>query len=109
MPVYDCRKDNPEPGSIRFPCNVRVLDPADGRRIENVFYLSTGPARVGRFVVGADGEPLVSPERKRRLVDNGRGGKKLEIYYDRLEQWTFQPWVAVAVDTGEVVAKSEGV
>lgn len=108
MAVYDCRGGGAEPGALRFPCNVLVLDPADGGRIANVFYLDTSPARVGRFVTGPDGEPLVSPARKKRFVPDGRGGRKLEVYYDRLEVWEYRPWVAVAADTRQVIARSDG-
>lgn len=113
MPVvYDCRKEGREPGAHYFPCNVRVLDPQTGQRIENVFLLCDSPAKVGRFIVDANGVPLVNPNRKRRFIPDGRGGKKLEIYYDRLETVEYRPWVAVRLhtdgSTGEVVAKSEG-
>lgn len=107
MPVYDCRP-NPVPGSLRFRMNVRVIDPATGERIPNVFLLDTAPARVGRFVTGPGGEPLAGPERKKRWVGDGRGGRRVEYYYDRLEVWEYRPWVATAADTGEVIAKSEG-
>lgn len=114
MPVYDCRKEGREPGSIRFPCNVRIVDPVTGAPFPaTVFYLSTSPAKVGRFVVAPDGAPMVSPHRKKRWVDNGRGGKRVEFYNDRLELWEFRPWVALRLNrdgtTGEAVARSEGV
>ncbi len=45
------------------------------------------------------------------MVDNGRGGKKLEVYYDRLEIWERRPWKALRLNpdgtTGEVIAQSE--
>ena len=108
--VYDCRKSGREPGSISFPCAVRILDPATGERLANVFYAATDPPRVGRFVLGPAGEPLVNPLSRRKVwVDNGRGGKKLEIVYDRMELWERRRWVAVRLDGGGVVAKSEGV
>lgn len=106
MPVYDCRP-RPEPGARRFPCSVRVIDPATGARIPHVFFLDTAPARLGRFVVGADGAPLACRRRK-KLVDTGGGGFRIDTEYDRLEVWEFRPWAAVALDTGELVAKSEG-
>jgi hypothetical protein len=89
---------------------VKILNPVDGERITNVFYASTHPISIGRFVTGLDGEPLATNRRK-RWVPNGRGGKKIEIIYDRLEVWECRPWVAIATDTGEVVARSslEGV
>jgi|GEM_PF-6291383 len=107
MPVYDCRPA-PEPGSVRFPCNVRVLDPRDGSRVPNVFLAATGPARLGRFAADAAGQPLASPVREKRLVDDGRGGKRVEYRNARLDLYEFRPWVAVRADTGEVVATSEG-
>lgn len=109
MPVYDCRREGREPGSVGFPCAVRVLCAATGRRLANVFYASTSPARVGRFVTGPGGEPMVdSRTRRKRVFTNARGLRECEILYDRLEVWEARPWVAVAADTGEVVAKSEG-
>jgi len=108
MPVFDCRKDGKEIGSRSFPCSVKILNPVNGERITNVFYAATSPARIGRFVTGPDGEPLAC-DRKKRWVPNGRGGQKIEFYWVRLEIWELRPWIAVAVDTGEVVAKSDGV
>lgn len=107
MPVYDCRKDGREPGSISFPCNVRIVNPANGERITNVFYASTSPARIARYILGPDGTPLVHPQQRKRWVDNGRGGKKIEIYHDRLEEWEYRRWIALAIDTNQVIAKSE--
>lgn len=107
---YDVRKVGRDPTARRFPCAVKIVDPATGERIANVFFLDTAPLgspSLGRFVTGPGGEPLASPVRRKRLVDNGRGGKRLEVYYDRLEVWERRPWVAVALDTGAVVAKSE--
>lgn len=110
--IYDCRKDGRDPRARYFPCPVRVLCAATGDRIPNVFFLNTAPVgggpTLGRFVTDALGQPLVSPQRKRRRVPDGRGGTKLEIYYDRLEVWERRPWVAVALEGGRVVAKSEG-
>jgi|HubBroStandDraft_4_1064222.scaffolds.fasta_scaffold318698_2 hypothetical protein len=113
MTVYDCRKVNPEPGSIRFPVPVRIIDPQTGQAFpDTVFYLATSPAKIIRFARGPDGEPLVAPVRKKRWVDNGRGGQKLEIYYDRLEVAEMRPWIALRLNkdgtTGEVIDKSEG-
>lgn len=107
MPVYDCRKDGREPGSISFPCNVRIVDPATGERIPNVFYLATDPPQVGRFVVGPDGEPMADAKKrtKRFVEENGR--RRLIIEYGRLEVWERRPWVATAMSGGGVVAKSE--
>lgn len=108
---YDCRKDGRDPLARYFPCAVKIIDPVNGLRIPNVFFLDTKPEgaepALGRFVTAADGLPLVAPQRKKRFADDGRGGKKLEVYYDRLEVWERRPWVAVALGTGEVVAKSE--
>jgi hypothetical protein len=109
---WDCRKDGRDPSAVYFPCEVRVIDPQTGERMVGVFFLCDAPAQVGRFISGADGLPLVHPRRKKRWVDNGRGGKKIEVYYDRLESWEQRPWVALRLHkdgtTGEVVAKSEG-
>ncbi|AMV24597.1 hypothetical protein VT84_09390 [Gemmata sp. SH-PL17] len=113
MPIYDCRKDGRDPRARYFPCPVRVINPADGERIPNVFFLDTERCQIARFIVDAKGEPLVSPQRKKRMVDDGRGGMKLEIYYDRLETWERRPFIALRLNpdgtTGEVVAKSEDV
>jgi hypothetical protein len=109
MAVYDCRPTAREAGSIGFPCSVRIIDPATGARIANVFYAGTAPAKLGRFVTGPDGEPLVDPKtRRKKWVTDPDGRRRIEIVWDRLEVWTLCPWVAVAADTGEVVAKSEG-
>lgn len=110
MPVYDCRKEGRDPRALYFPCNVRVLDPATGARIPNVFYLSTSPARVARFAVDQNGDPLVDPKtrRKVRRTDPRTGRPRIDYTWDRLEIWEYRPWVAVAVDGGRVVAKSEG-
>src|SRR5258708_3732215 len=108
---YDCRKEGRDPTARYFPCPVKVIDPATGERIPNVFFADTKPEganpALGRFVTDAGGLPLVSPHRKRRMVDDGRGGKKLEFYWDRLETWERRPWKAVSLATNEVVAKSE--
>jgi hypothetical protein len=108
MPTYDCRKENRDPAAGYFPCEVKIVDPQTGERIANVFFASTAPAQLGRFLVGTDGLPLVHPLRKKRRVDNGRGGWRLEVYYDRLETFENRPWKAISLKTGEVVAKSEG-
>lgn len=111
---YDVRETGRDPAARRFPCAVRVVDPATGARIPNVFFVDTaavGAPSLGRFVTGPDGAPLVSPVRKKRMVDNGRGGTRLEVYYDRLEVWERRPWVALRLNpdgtTGDAVAKSE--
>lgn len=108
--VYDCRKDNREPGSRLFPVRVKIVDPSTGERIPNVFYASTSPARLGRFVTGPSGEPMVDARSRRKVRDgeNARGYPKFKIVYDRLEVWADRPWKAVALDTNEVVTKSEG-
>lgn len=110
MPTYDCRARDREPGSTSFPCNVRILDPATGGRIPNVFYARTSPPMLGRFVTGPDGEPLADPRTRRKVgaaTPDGKG--RAAIVYDRLEVWEAgRPWVAVAADTGQVIAKSEG-
>ena len=108
--VYDCRRDGREPGSVGFPCNVRILDAATGERIANVFYAQTAPAKLGRFVSGPGGEPLVDARTRRRVPAAGPGGRRAAVEYDRLEVWEVgRRWVAVSVATGEVVEKSEGV
>lgn len=107
--VYDCRPEGREPGSLHFPVAVKILDPATGERLANVFYAATDPPRVGRFVLGPDGGPLVNPLSRRKVwEDNGRGGRRVRIVYDRLEIWERRRWVAVALDTGQVIAKSQG-
>jgi hypothetical protein len=109
---YDCRKGDRDPAARAFPCAVRIVDAVTGERIPNVFYADTAPEgggpSLGRFLTGPGGEPMVSPVRKKRWADDGRGGKRVEVYYDRLEVWERRPWVAVALDTGTAVAKSEG-
>lgn len=109
---YDCRKEGRDPTARAFPCAVRILCAVTGERIANVFFADTAPegagASLGRFVTGPDGEPMAAPQRKKRWLSDGRGGRKLDIYYDRLEVWERRPWVAVALDGGHVVAKSEG-
>lgn len=105
--IYDCRKEGREAEAVNFPCSVRILNPVDGERIPNVFYASTFPVRIGRFIVDADGNPLAGPERKKRWHTKPDGSKRVEYYYDRLEVWEIRPWVAVASDTGEVIARSE--
>lgn len=109
MPVYDCRRDGREPGSVCFPRAVRILDPATGGRIANVFYASTAPARLGRFVSGPGGEPLADPKSRRKVWEVGPDGRRrVRVVWGRLEVWESRPWVAVDPDTGEVVEKSEG-
>lgn len=109
MTIYDCRKTGREPGSISFPCNVRIVCPTTGERIPNVFFAQTAPAKLGRFVIGADGEPMIDPKTRRKVTKTDERGRwRTEIVYDRLESWSARPWVAVAVDTGEVIVKSEG-
>src|ERR1700722_10667465 len=103
--IYDCRKEGKEPGSIGFPCNVKIVDPQTGERIPNVFYVRTSPARLGRFVVGADGTPLVDRKRwqlvpvtnSRVIVEDTRAKAMLDSkreagalpakLYERLEVW----------------------
>lgn len=107
--VYDCRRDGRDPAGVPFPCNVRIVDPATGARIAGVFYARTSPPRLGRFVMGPAGEPLVDPKTRRKVRrPDGRGGTRVEVVYDRLEVWERRPWVAVAADTGRAVAQSEG-
>lgn len=109
MPVYDCRKDNRDPSSVSFPCNVVIVDKRNGQKIANVFYASTSPAMIGRFVTGPDGEPLADPsQRKKRWHTKPDGSKRVEIYYERLEMWDYMPWKAVAVNGGGIVAESDG-
>lgn len=108
MATYDCRRDR-EPGSIGFPCSVKIVDPSTGQRIANVFYAQTSPAKIGRFIVDADGNPMANAASRRKVVNvDGRGKQTVEVVYDRLETFEFRPWKAIALDTGEVVAKSEG-
>ena len=125
MPTYDARPPGPsslrEAGSIRFPCAVRIVDPKTGLRIPNVFYARTNPPRIGRFLVGHNGEPLARPTGRKV------GGKRMDlrnvndeiIYRDKLvsgkmgeyERWDVyedRSWVAISLTTGEVVASSEG-
>lgn len=121
---YDCRKEDRDPLARSFPCPVRILCAATGERIPNVFFLDTSPARVGRFVAGPDGEPLARHTGRRlrglpvHLSDVGgtvvtpAAGKRVQgsvREYERLEVWEDRPWVAVALDTGETIARSEGV
>lgn len=108
--VYDCRRDGREAGALYFPCAVKILDPATGERLANVFYAATDPPRVGRFVLGPAGEPLVNPlSRRKRWVEDADGTRRVEIVYDRLEVFERRPWVAVRLDGGGVVDQSEGV
>jgi hypothetical protein len=109
MPIYDCRKDNREQGALYFPCSVRIVCGMTGKRIAHVFYASTSPAKLGRFIVGPDGEPMASPVRHKRYVPKPDGSFRVEYYNERLEVIEQRPWVAVSVKTGAVVAKSEGV
>lgn len=109
MPIYDCRKEGREPGSISFPCSVQIIDPVTGARIPNVFYLSTQPAQLGRFVTGLDGEPMADASKKTKRIIEENGHRRVEFDYARLEIWEARPWVAVAIQGGGVIAKSEGV
>lgn len=104
MPVFDCRP-TPEPGSRGFGARVKIIDPATGEKIPNVFYANTAPAQVGRFVTGPDGEPLAS-RRRSKTVRDGRGGFSIKTDYDRLEVWEFRRWKAIDLTTGAVVAES---
>jgi len=107
MRVFDCRKDAREPGSIGFPCCVRIIDTATGVRIPNVFYAATS-GKLGRFVTGPDGEPMAdSRTRRRTWHEEPDGRRRMEFVWDRLEVWEIRPWAAVSVETGECVAKSE--
>ncbi len=121
MTIYDCRKQ-PVPQSRRFPCNVRIVDARTGARIPNVFYLDTHPPQVGRFLVGPDGEPLAKATGKRvrgrpehaarvdwapsRMAPVATTPDSLPEY-ERLELFERREWLALSVDTGEVVARSE--
>jgi len=126
MPTYDARPPGThsqrEAGSIGFPCAVRIVDPATGQRIPNVFYARTNPPRIGRFLVDECGNPLVRPTGRKvggkrmdlRNADNELiardkvvSGKMNE--YERWDVYEERSWVAVSLTTGEVVAKSEGV
>lgn len=122
MPTYDARPTNREPGAISFPVAVRIVDPVTGQRIPNVFYARTSPPRLGRFLVGPDGEPLAQATGRKvagRRMDlrNVRGdlivrdkavsGKMGE--YLRWDVFEERAWIAVSLSTGEVVAASEGV
>lgn len=104
--TYDCRREGREEGSVSFPCNVWIVDPVSGQTIPNVFYARTSPSLIGRFVTGPDGTPLVGPERKKRWHAKPDGSRRVEYYYDRLEQWDRIPWAAVAIDGSGVVARS---
>lgn len=126
MPTYDARppgnNSQREAGSISFPCVVRICDPVTGERIPNVFYARTNPPRVGRFLVGHNGEPLARPTGRKvggkrmdlktvddELIERDKivSGKMLE--YERYDVYEDRAWVAVSLATGKVVAKSEGV
>lgn len=107
MPVYDCRKDGREPGAKSFPCNVKILDACTGERIPNVFYLATDPPQVGRFVVGPDGAPLTDASKKTKRVVEENGRRRVVFDYARLERWERRPWVAVAVDNGQMIDRSK--
>lgn len=124
LAVYDCRKEGREVGALSFPCAVQILDPATGIRITNVFYLSTSPAKIGRFLTGPNGEPLaratgrkIKGEKKHAEAIDWAESKmpsKLIIppkvkEYERLESYEWRPWVAIAINGGGVVARSEGV
>lgn len=108
---YDCRTENRDPLARGFPVPVKILDPQTGERIPNVVFADTKPEGAGpsliRFLTTADGVPMVNPERKKRFVDNGRGGVRMEYYWDRLETYERRPWVAVCLKTGQLIAKSE--
>lgn len=108
---YDCRKEGRDPLAGSFPCPVRIVCAQTGERLPNVFFADTAPLgspSLGRFLTGPDGEPLVSPVRKKRWVKNQHGRPAIEIYHDRLDVWERRPWRAISVATGEVVAQSEG-
>lgn len=119
---YDCRNEGRDPLARSFPCPVKILCAVTGERIANVFFLDTSPARVGRFVTGPDGQPLARYTGRKlhglpvHLVDvqgaptTRQDGKQVQgavREYERMELFESRPWVAVAVDTGEVIAKSE--
>lgn len=115
---YDCRKTGRDPLAKSFPCPVKILCAASGARIPNVFFLDTDPPRVGRFVTGPDGEPLARATGRKvkglPVLKAKPGGKVTESAglagsvreFERLEVFEARPWVAVALGTGEVVAKS---
>lgn len=125
MPTYDARPPGNfarEAGSLSFPCPVRIVDPATGQRIPNVFYARTSPPRIGRFMVGHNGEPLARPTGRKV------GGKKMDlrtvtgeliardktvsgkmVEYERYDVFEDRAWVAVSLVTGETIARSEGV
>ena len=125
MSVYHAppKGEEREPGSLAFPCPVKILDPVTGQRIPGVFWASTSPAKIIRFLLGPDGEPLaratgrkIKGTRKHaEQVDwvASRMPPKLLIpefvkEYVRLESVEWRPWVAIAVKDGTVIAKSEG-
>lgn len=126
MPTYDARPpglgSQREAGSIRFPCAVRICDPATGERIPNVFYARTSPPRIGRFLQDQSGNPLARPTGRKvgkkrmdlKTADNQLiardkvvSGKMME--YERYDIFEDRAWVAISLTTGEVVARSEGV
>jgi hypothetical protein len=85
------------------------VDAATGERIANVFFAQTSPAKIGRFIVDADGNPMANAASRRKVGKfNDKGKWTADIVYDRLEKFEFRPWKAIALDTNEVVAKSEG-
>jgi hypothetical protein len=108
--TYDCRKTGQVPGAARFPGPVKIIDPATGERIPNVFFLDTSPAQVGRFITDAAGQPMVDAKSRRVIseVNSDTGRPVRRIVFDRLELWEHRPWAALAPDGG-VVARSEGV
>ena len=109
MAIYDCRREGRHPDSKPFGRSVRIVDAATGERIANVFFAQTAPAKLGRCGVGPDGEPLVDPKTRRKVMEKDEQGRdRCRIVYDRLEVWEIRPWKAVAIATGEVVVKSEG-
>lgn len=123
MATYDARPvPNREPGAKQFPVPVRIVDPATGQRIPNVFYCRTNPPQIGRFLVDADGQPLAKTTGrkiggKRMDLRTARGeliardkvvsGKMAE--YERWDVYEARAWVAVSLVTGETIARSEGI
>lgn len=126
MPIYDARPPGThsqrEAGSTSFPCAVRIMDPATGKHIKDVFYARTSPPRIGRFLRDQSGNALARPTgrkvgKKRMDLRTADGelivrdkevaGKMME--YERWDVYEDRAWVAVSLVTGEVVAKSEGV
>jgi hypothetical protein len=72
-----------------FRVSVMIVDPQTGERIPNVFWCDTSGV-LKRFIVDAEGRPMVGP--------SGTG---------RLEVKECRAWKAVTLDGKQVIAQSE--